>query len=53
MQSAKRQAETKELALLVAVQFPHVSEEEIHVQLDELALLADTAGAISEVKRMS
>ncbi|MBC8311233.1 MAG: GTPase HflX [Candidatus Marinimicrobia bacterium] len=48
MQSAKRQAETKELALLVAVQFPHVSEEEIHVQLDELALLADTAGAISE-----
>jgi len=48
MQSAKRQAESNELALLVAVQFSDTSEEDIHIQLDELELLADTAGAISE-----
>lgn len=48
MQSAKRQAESSELALLVAVQFSDTSEEDIHIQLDELELLADTAGAISE-----
>jgi len=48
MQSAKRQAESSELALLVAVQFSDTSEEDIHIQLDELELLADTAGVISE-----
>jgi len=47
MQSAKRQAESSELALLIAVRFSDTSEEEIHIQLDELELLADTAGAIS------
>ena len=48
MQSEKRQAENSELALLVAVRFSDNSEEDIDIQLDELELLADTAGAISE-----
>ena len=48
MQSEKRQAESRELALLVAVRFSNISEEDIHIQLDELELLADTAGATSE-----
>ena len=45
MQSVKRQTENKELALLVAVQLSDSSDEGIEVQLDELELLAETAGA--------
>jgi len=45
MPSVKRQTENKETALLVAVQFSDTSGAEIEVQLDELELLAQTAGA--------
>lgn len=48
MQSVKRQTESSELALLVALRLPDSSDEDIHIQLDELELLADTAGAITE-----
>ena len=48
MQSKKRQAENKELALLVAVQLSDCSDDQIQVQLDELELLAETAGAVVE-----
>ena len=48
MLSKKRQAENKELAFLVAVQFSYNTEEQIHIQLDELSLLAETAGALTE-----
>ncbi len=48
MPSAKRQTDSKELALLVAVQFQDSTDEQIQIQLDELELLAETAGAVSE-----
>jgi len=48
MQSKKRQAEAKEPALLIAVQFSDNTSEEIQLQLDELEQLAETAGAIVE-----
>jgi len=48
MQSVKRQTESSELALLVALRLPEFSDEDIQIQLDELELLADTAGAITE-----
>jgi GTP-binding protein HflX len=35
----------REKIVLVGVQFPGVSEDELDYQLDELALLVDTAGA--------
>ena len=35
----------RERIVLVGVQFPHVSADELERQLDELALLVDTAGA--------
>ena len=48
MLSKKRQADNKELAILVAVKFSDSTEEQIHIQLDELSLLAETAGALTE-----
>ena len=48
MQSKKRQVDSKELALLVAVQFSDSTENQIQIQLDELELLAETAGALTQ-----